>query len=426
MDHSTAEVNSDAVTSDSNARDPSHDKEEDYNTTLKLNPDSDVEDLSSPEITHFEDGNLMKTKVSKNQIGDDNNEPMDLSDDEGTEENPITLSDSESVEDSTNLDGTQILLDEGTDGHSESQAIPIDHSPSPGNVDETQRIGDEDESQRTTGSSDDSQSVPFDLKPSQSPKSILSSVPNIGSRHQNSETDEDRESPSLLQSGTSQTWEDTADDRESPSLLQPRSSQSVPDDVLVDAAEKIEKSYRKNYFETVEATENRKKSGMKDKPSGESRKPLSDEHSNSPIITGSSGLPHSKQGGSKHFKEASKTDETNLESLLLIQHLTGRGKESSIDSINSTFSGSHSTRNYDAATPSMSNLIPSEGSLTDDVLLRSVEQFEANRLKSVDHQEKVSSSLQEVKSKKNDTNVEGQGWYLCDYISIFSSLKILI
>ena len=475
MDPRGTELNSDAVTPNSDTKHESHNDDGNYKTSLKLDPDSDVEDPSSPEITYVAKGNLTKDVPMSNEsqtTGDGNDEPMEISDDEGTEENPIALSDSESGEESTDF------LDERKDGHSEAQAIPIDNSPSPGvNADETQRIGDGDESQKTTGSSDDSESVPFDLKPSQSPKSILGSVPNIGFRDQNSETDEDRESPSLLQPGPSQTWaetagdrgspslrqpgppqtrSETADDRGSPSLLQPGPSQtwaesaddrgspslrqpgppqtraetaddrgspsllqsgpsqtwaetdddrgspslrqlgpsqSLPDVVLIDSVEKIEK----NYFETVEATEKRKYSGMKE----EFRSPLSDENHDSPINNGSSGLSHSKPGGSKHFKEASKTSGTDLKSR--------RSKESTIGSSNSAFSRSHSAKNNDEVTDAMSNFVPREGSLTDDDLLLSLEQFKAHELKRVDHQEDVSSLLQEVKSKKKDANVEDRG-----------------
>ena len=407
MDPSGTELNSDADT-----KDESHNDDGSHKTSLKLDPDSDVEDPSSPEITHVTKGNLTKDVVPMNNesqtTGDGTDEPMEISDDEGTEENPIALSDSESAEESTDF------LDETKDGHSESQAIPVDNSPSPGgNADETQRIGDGDESQKTTGSSDDSESVPFDLKPSQSPKSILGSVPNIGFRDQNSETEEDRESPSLLQSGPPQTRAETADDRGSPSLLQPgpfqtwsetdddrgpsqtwvSRSQSLPDVVLIDSVEKIEK----NYFETVDATEKRKYSGMKE----EFRSPLYDENHDSSIIIGSSGLSHSKPGGSKHFKEASKTSGTDLKSR--------KSKESTIGSNNSASSRSHSTKNNDKVTDAMSNFVPREGSLTDDDLLLSLEQFKAHELKHVDHQEDVSSLLQEAKSKKKDVNVEDRG-----------------
>ena len=436
IDPSGTELNSDAVTPDSDTKDESHNDDGNYKTSLKLDPDSDVEAPSSPEITYVAKGNLTKNVVPMNNdsqtTGDGNDEPMEISDDEGTEENPIALSDSESAEESTDFS------DETKDGHSESQAIPVDNSPSPGgNADETQRIGDGDESQKTTGSSDDSKSVPFDLKPSQSPKSILGSVPNIGFRDQNSETDEDRESPSLLQPGPSQTWAETADDQLSLSLLQPGPSQtwavgspslrqpgppqtwaetaddrgspslllpgpsqtwvsrseSLPDVVLIDSIEKIEK----NYFETVEATRKRKYSGMKE----EFRSPLADEKHDSPIVNGSSGLSHSKPGGSKHFKEASKTSGTNLKSR--------RSKESTIGSNNSASSRSHSAKNNDEVTDALSNFVPREGSLTDDDLLLSLEQFKAHELKHVDHQEDVSSLLQEVKSKKKDANVEYRG-----------------
>ena len=434
MDPRGTELNSDAVTPNSDTKHESHNDDGNYKTSLKLDPDSDVEDPSSPEITYVAKGNLTKNVVPMNNdsqtTGDGNDEPMEISDDEGTEENPIALSDSESAEESTDFS------DETKDGHSESQAIPVDNSPSPGrNADETQRIGDGDESQKTTGSSDDSESVPFDLKPSQSPKSILGSVPNIGFRDQNSETADDRGSPSLLQPGPSQTWAESADDRGSPSLRQPGPlqtraetaddrgspsllqsgpsqtwaetdddrgspslrqlgpSQSLPDVVLIDSVEKIEK----NYFETVEATEKRKYSGMKE----EFRSPSSDENHDSPIIIGSSGLSHSKPGGSKHFKEASKTSGTNLKSR--------RSKESTIGSNNSASSWSHSAKNNDEVTDAISSFVPREGSLTDDDLLLSLEQFKAHELKHVDHQEDVSSLLQEVKSKKKDANVEYRG-----------------
>ena len=487
MDPNGTELNSDAVTPDSDTKDESHNDDGNYKTSLKLDPDSDVEDPSSPEITHVAKGKLTKDVVPMNNesqtTGDGNDEPMEISDDEGTEENPIALSDSESAEESTDF------LDETKDGHSESQAIPVDNSPSQGgNADETQRIGDGDESQKTTGSSDDSESVPFDLKPSQSPKSILGSVPNIGLRDQNSETDEDRESPSLLQPGPSQTWAETADDQLSPSLLQPGPSQtwvesaddrgsprlrqpgppqtwaetaddrgspsllqpgpsqtwaqtdddrgspslrqlgpsqtwvsrseSLPDVVLIHSVERIEKKY----FETVEATEKRKYSGMKE----EFRSPSSDENHDSPIITGSSGLSHSKPGGSKHFKEASKTSGTNLKSR--------RSKESTIGSNNSASSWSHSAKNNDEVTDAISSFVPREGSLTDDDLLLSLEQFKAHELKHVDHQEDV-NSLQEVKSKKKDTNVEDRGlspnidMYICVNTFLINScffLKIVI
>ena len=162
---------------------------------------------------------------------------------------------------------------------------------------------------------------------------------------------------------------------------------------MIDSGEKIEK----NYFETVEATEKRKYSGMKE----EFRSPSSDENHDSPIIIGSSGLSHSKPGGSKHFKEASKTSGTNLKSR--------SSKESTIGSSNSAFSRLHSAKNNDEVTDAMSNFVPREGSLTDDDLLLSLEQFKAHELKHVDHQEDVSSLLQEVKSKKKDANVEDRG-----------------
>ena len=438
-DRGFVEVDSDSVTPDSSTRKLSHNEDEGSAPSLKLAPDSDEEDPSSPVFTHIEEGNLVSNEI---QTGDSKSESMEISDDEGTEDNPIQLSDSDSAEEST-------VLDSEKDGHSESQAIPIDHSP--GNADDTQRLG-EDENLKTTGSSDDSESV-YELKPSQSPRAILSSVPNIGYR-QNIETDEDRESPSLLQPqpfqtwagtvddrqspsllqpqpsqtwagtaddrqspsllqpGSSQTWAETDDDRQSPSLLQPQPSQtlvstsrSIPDDVLDISVDKFEKKYGKNYFATIQAKEKRGYSGIKNKPSTESKRPFSGEKHDSPIITGSSALPHSKQGS---FKEESRADETNLKSLLGFEHPAGMSKKSPIGSDNSGFSGSHSAKNYGEATNAKSDLIPREGSLTDEELLRSVEQFEAEERKRVDHQEDVSLSVQEMKSNKNDTSVDGR------------------
>ena len=85
-----------------------------------------------------------------------------------------------------------------------------------------------------------------------------------------------------------------------------------------------------------------------------------------------------------------------------------RSKESPIGSNNTAFSRSHSARNNDEVTDAVSNFVPNEGSLTDEDLLLSLEQFKEHESKPVDHLEDVSSALQEVTSKK-DTNIESRG-----------------
>ena len=193
-------------------------------------PDSDVEESSSPIITNV---NVPNSSGAGDTTVHRDEEAMVISDDgddddittlkEGSEENPITLSDDESDK----------TVDE----------------------DETQRISDGEDTQRTS-SSEDSRPVPIDLKPSRSPQSILSSVPNISISRQNSEFDESPGSPSLIDSRAvpevSTSNQSSGSDRSiSPSILHEPASMpswkhcdgSLPDEDLLKSMVEIEKTH---------------------------------------------------------------------------------------------------------------------------------------------------------------------------------------
>ena len=186
-------------------------------------PDSDVEDSSSPIITNVD---VPSSSGAADTTVHSDEESVVISDDDDDDitalkENQTTLRD----------DDSDKTVDE----------------------DETQRISDGEDTQRTS-SSEDSRLVPIDLKPSQSPQSILSSVPNISISRQNSEFDESPGSPSLIESRAvpkvSTSRQSSGSDRSiSPSILHEPTSMpswkhcdgSLPDEVLLNSMVEIEK-----------------------------------------------------------------------------------------------------------------------------------------------------------------------------------------